>query len=89
MEQLQSYLLIPALSLLPCVIWLVYFYVQSRYKSPPLRLIFVTFLLGALSTIPALALNLMGQNLFLAFAGNVQQHNRLRCWRLLGLYIRG
>jgi RsiW-degrading membrane proteinase PrsW (M82 family) len=70
MEHLQNFVLIPVLSLLPCVIWLVYFFIQSRYKTPPLRLIFLTFLLGALATIPALALNLIGQQLFYAFAGN-------------------
>ena len=84
MEYLHSYLLIPALSLLPCVIWLVYFYVQSRYKTPPLRLIFLTFLLGALATIPALALNLMGQNLFLAFAGNTSLSRVLMLFIVVG-----
>lgn len=84
MEHLHNYLLIPALSLLPCVIWLVYFYIQSRYKTPPLRLILVTFLLGALSTVPALALNLMGQNLFLAFAGNTSLSRVLMLFIIVG-----
>src|ERR1044072_9275180 len=72
MTDLQELIFIPIVSLLPCVIWLVYFYTHSRYKRPPLRLIAITFALGAFSTIPALFLNVIGRNLFYAFAGKTQ-----------------
>ena len=52
MTDLQKIIFIPFISLLPCVVWLVYFYTHSRYKRPPLRLIVLTFALGAFSTIP-------------------------------------
>lgn len=72
MSDLQQLIFIPLISLLPCVVWLLYFYTHSRYKRPPFKLIAVTFLLGALATIPALFLNYLGQRLFYLFAGETQ-----------------
>ena len=54
-------LIIPLLSLLPCVLWLWYFSSRSRYKRPSRRLLTLTFILGALGTVPALGLNVLGQ----------------------------
>jgi protease PrsW len=62
-------ILVPLLSLAPCVIWLWYFSSRSRYKHPAWRVLGVTFALGALATIPALALNLIGQALFIKYFG--------------------
>lgn len=64
------YLFIPLLSLLPCVLWLWYFYTRSIYKRDPLRLIAWTFVLGGLMTLPALVLNLAGQSLILRLLGS-------------------
>ena len=72
MTDLQQLIFIPLISLLPCVVWLVYFYTHSRYKRPPFKLIAITFLLGALATIPALFLNVIGQKAFYLFAGKTQ-----------------
>jgi protease PrsW len=66
---LTSYLLIPLLSLAPCVLWLWYFYTRSLYKRPSLRVIALTFLLGSVATLIAIPLNLMGQSLFLNLLG--------------------
>lgn len=65
MSQLQQIIFIPLLSLLPCVLWLWYFSTRSQYKTPAIRILGVTFLFGALSTIPALVLNLFGHSIFL------------------------
>lgn len=72
MTDLQKFIFIPIISLLPCVVWLIYFYTHSRYKRPPFRLIAITFALGAFSTISALFLNLIGQKLFILYAGDTQ-----------------
>ncbi len=66
---LTSYLLIPLLSLAPCVLWLWYFYSRSLYKRPSLRVIALTFLLGSVATLIAIPLNLWGQSLFLNLFG--------------------
>ena len=66
---LTSYLLIPLLSLAPCILWLWYFYSRSRYKHPSLRVIALTFLLGSVATLVAIPLNLLGQWLFLSLLG--------------------
>ena len=66
---LTSYLLIPLLSLAPCVLWLWYFYSRSLYKRPSLRVIALTFLLGSVATLIAIPLNLWGQSLFLSLFG--------------------
>jgi RsiW-degrading membrane proteinase PrsW (M82 family) len=57
----MKFVLIPLLSLLPCVLWLWYFSSQSRYKRAPHRVLWITFFLGAAATIPGLLLNLAGQ----------------------------
>ncbi|MBX3279845.1 MAG: PrsW family intramembrane metalloprotease [Acidobacteria bacterium] len=69
MKSVGNFILISTLSLLPCALWLWYFAGYSRYKRPPSRLIAATFALGALSTIPALALNFTGQQAFLHLFG--------------------
>ena len=48
------------LSLIPCLIWLAFFYFQDWYQREPVWLILVTFLLGAASALVALVLNTMG-----------------------------
>ncbi len=72
MTALTQIIFVPLLSLLPCVLWLWYFSSRSRYKRPAVRVLGITFLLGALATIPALALNLLGQSLFIAIFGRTQ-----------------
>jgi protease PrsW len=69
MAPLRQFILIPLLSLLPCVLWLWYFSSRSRYKRPALRMVGITFLLGALATIPALGLNLFGQSILTELLG--------------------
>jgi RsiW-degrading membrane proteinase PrsW (M82 family) len=66
---LVDLILITILSLTPCALWLGYFSSQSRYKRPSRSLIALTFLLGAVATIPAAALNLAGQRLWLNYYG--------------------
>jgi RsiW-degrading membrane proteinase PrsW (M82 family) len=56
-------LTIPLLSLLPCVLWLWYFASRNRHKRPPRNLLARIFLFGALATVPAFGLNLLGQGL--------------------------
>ncbi|MFN0124956.1 MAG: PrsW family glutamic-type intramembrane protease [Blastocatellia bacterium] len=65
----MRYILIPFLSLLPCVLWLWYFYTRSIYRREPLRVVALTFLLGALSTLLAMPVNLAGQSLVLDLTG--------------------
>lgn len=48
------------LSLLPCLFWLVFFYVQDWYDREPISLVAVTFILGIVATIPALVFNTLG-----------------------------
>jgi len=81
---LPQIILIPFLSLLPCVLWLWYFYSKSVYKRAPLRLIAVTFLLGGLSTAVALGLNLLGQSLFLVTLGRSQWSHILVLFFVVG-----
>lgn len=61
MAALQFFIFVPLLSLLPCVLWLWYFASRSRYKKLSGRVLGLTFLFGALVTIPALALNQIGK----------------------------
>lgn len=70
MTALTRIIFIPLLSLLPCVLWLWYFSSRSRYKRPAVRVLGVTFLLGALATIPALVLNLSGREFFNSLFGS-------------------
>jgi RsiW-degrading membrane proteinase PrsW (M82 family) len=69
MNELKQIIFIPLLSLLPCILWLWYFSSRSLYKRPSLRVLAVTFFLGALATIPALLLNLVGQKFLLGQFG--------------------
>jgi RsiW-degrading membrane proteinase PrsW (M82 family) len=75
---------IPLLSLLPCVLWLWYFSSRSRYKHPAVRVLAVTFLLGALATIPAMVLNLSGQSLFISLFGRTQLSHLLVLFFVVG-----
>ncbi len=68
----MRFILIPLLSLLPCLLWLWYFYTRSIYKRDPLPLILWTFALGGVATLIALPLNLIGQSLVMAVAGQSQ-----------------
>jgi protease PrsW len=72
MNELKQIIFIPILSLLPCILWLWYFSSRSLYKRPSIRVLGVTFFLGALATIPALFFNLVGQNFFLDQFGRNQ-----------------
>lgn len=49
-----------ALSILPCAVWLLWFWFQDWYDREPLRLIVLTFLLGGLATLPAMFFNAIG-----------------------------
>lgn len=51
---------IPLLSLLPCIIWLIYFWRQDRYDPEPFKNIAFTFLLGMATTVLALIANTTG-----------------------------
>ncbi len=61
MSSLQHFILVPLLSLLPCVLWLWYFSSRSRYKRLSGYVLGMTFLAGTLVTIPALVLNQAGK----------------------------
>ena len=69
MNGLRNFILIPLLSLLPCVIWLWYFASQSVYKKPSRRSLILTFAFGALVTVPAVLINLLLQEAFLDVFG--------------------
>lgn len=57
-----------AISIIPCLIWLAFFYFQDRYDREPLPTIAKTFGLGALMTLPALILNtVLGSIVYLVF----------------------
>lgn len=51
------------LSFLPCILWLIYFHRQDRYDPEPFKNIAITFLLGVVSTLGALAGNEFGASL--------------------------
>ena len=51
------------LSLIPAVLWIFYFYRQDKYEKEPLKLLVITFILGCLSVIPAIFIELFLQNL--------------------------
>src|SRR5262245_1274026 len=72
MGGLTQIIFIPLLSLLPCVLWLWYFSSRSRYKKTAYVVLGLTFMFGALSTIPALVLNLVGQGFFIELFGSTQ-----------------
>ena len=65
----MSYILIPLLSVLPCALWLWYFYSRSIYKRPSLRVIAITFFLGGVATFLAFPLNILGQTLLRNYFG--------------------
>jgi len=46
------------LSLVPAILWILYFYYQDKYEKEPLKLLLFTFLGGCLSVIPALFIEL-------------------------------
>lgn len=66
---LKTNMLIITLSLLPCLLWLVFFYVQDWYDREPISLVLITFLLGIFATIPALIFNTMGMTIVALFLG--------------------
>ncbi len=67
MTSLRQIIIVPLLSLLPCVLWLWYFSSRSRYKRPAIGVLLLSFILGGAATIPALLLNVKGQSLIQAF----------------------
>jgi RsiW-degrading membrane proteinase PrsW (M82 family) len=84
MAALTQIIFVPLLSLLPCVLWLWYFSSRTRYKRPAVRVLGITFLFGALATIPALAFNLLGQSLFLTLFGRTQFSHLLVLFFIVG-----
>jgi len=84
MSPFPQFILIPILSLLPCVLWLWYFSSKSVYKRPPLRLLAGTFMLGSVSTVFALALNLLGQSFFHKLMGRSQLSHILVIFLVVG-----
>ncbi len=72
MTWITQIILAPLLALPPCALWLWYFCSRSVYKRPAWRVVVVTFALGGLATIPALALNLAGQSLLIDLFGRTQ-----------------
>lgn len=84
MTALSQLILVPLLSLLPCVLWLWYFSSRTLYKRPAVRVLGATFVLGAIATIPALALNLIGQSLFIDIFGRTQLSHILVLFFVVG-----
>lgn len=69
MAALQYFILVPLLSLLPCALWLWYFSSRSRYKRLSGKVLGLTFLFGALVTLPALTFNQIGKLSLFALVG--------------------
>src|SRR5262249_8910385 len=84
MTALSQIIFVPLLSLLPCVLWLWDFSSRSLYKRPAVRVLGTTFMLGALATIPALALHLLGQSFFIAFSGRPPRSHLLVFFFIVG-----
>src|SRR5512137_1755434 len=72
------------LSLIPCLIWLAFFYFQDWYQREPIWLIFVTFLLGAASALVALVLNTAGSAVLLAALGKTTLYKICELWLIVG-----
>ena len=70
MSALQHFILVPLLSLLPCVLWLWYFSSRSRYKRLSGYVRGMTFLVGTLVTVPALILNQAGKLVLIELFGD-------------------
>jgi RsiW-degrading membrane proteinase PrsW (M82 family)/ribosomal protein L40E len=66
------------------VLWLWYFSSRTLYKRPAVRVLGATFVLGAIATIPALALNLIGQSLFIDIFGRTQLSHILVLFFVVG-----
>jgi RsiW-degrading membrane proteinase PrsW (M82 family) len=84
MTALSQIILVPFLSLLPCVLWLWYFSSRSLYKRPAVRVLGTTFFLGALATIPALSLNILGRSLLFDLFGHSQLSHVLVLFTVVG-----
>jgi len=84
MSWFTQIIFVPLLSLTPCVLWLWYFSSHSPYKRQAGRVLAVTFALGALATVPALALNLAGQSLFIDFFGSTRLSHVLVLFFVVG-----
>jgi RsiW-degrading membrane proteinase PrsW (M82 family) len=63
-------MLIIILSLIPCLFWLLFFYVQDWYDREPISLVAITFILGIFATIPALIFNTAGIIFVSVFLGH-------------------
>ncbi|MBI5482316.1 MAG: PrsW family intramembrane metalloprotease [Deltaproteobacteria bacterium] len=72
------------LSLIPCLIWLAFFYFQDFYQREPVWIILVTFLLGAASALVALVLNTMGSAILLSMFGKTTTYKVLELWLVVG-----
>lgn len=64
------------LSLIPAILWIVYFYNQDKYEKEPFRLILWCFILGCLSVIPAIIVELILSRV-------ITYHIAFSPWRLL------
>jgi RsiW-degrading membrane proteinase PrsW (M82 family) len=84
MSSFTQIIFVPLLSLAPCVLWLWYFSSHSPYKRQALRVLGVTFALGAMATVPAFALNLAGQSLFMKFFGSARHSHALVLFFVVG-----
>lgn len=62
-------MLIIFLSMLPCLIWLVFFYIQDWYDREPISLVAVTFMLGIFASVPVLILNTLGTGIITLMFG--------------------
>ncbi|HEY3355631.1 MAG TPA: PrsW family glutamic-type intramembrane protease [Polyangia bacterium] len=72
------------LSLIPCLLWLAFFYVQDWYQREPIWLIGVTFVLGAASALVAFVVNTAGSSVLLAFMGKTFEYKLAELWLVVG-----
>src|SRR5262245_30376424 len=84
MPGLTRIIIVLLLSVLPCGLWLRYFSSRSLYKRAAWRVLGVTFILGALATVPALGLNLAGQSLFINLFGRADRSHILTLLFVVG-----
>lgn len=84
MPGITRIIIVLLLSVLPCALWLLYFSSRSLYKRPARRVLGVTFALGALATVPALYLNLVGQSLFIDLFGHTERSHILTLLFVVG-----
>jgi RsiW-degrading membrane proteinase PrsW (M82 family) len=72
------------LSLIPCLLWLAFFYLQDWYQREPVWLLGVTFLLGAGAALVAFVANTAGSTMLLAFLGKTAAWKLAELWLVVG-----